>query len=128
MPNPPRKTIPGVARYVTPSRGANIVLLTFTPRSIGTDPTPPIIIWLVLTSYRSRPRLARVGMGKYSQRVPYEIVILDVCHWSRTYRLYCQLRVVYGSTRLSRPIWSGRPSRNRANALYWLPVGHPRLS
>src|SRR5439155_827307 len=70
MPNPARNTVPGVARYVTPSRGANIVLLTLTPRSVGTDPTPPIIIWFVFTSYRSRPRSARAGMGKYSQRVP----------------------------------------------------------
>ena len=119
IPKPARKTVRSVGRQVRPSRGANNVLLTFTPRSSGTDPTPPIIIWFVLTSYRSRPRVARVGTGKYSQRVPYDNVIFDVAsHWSRTYRLYCQLRVVYGSASLSRPISSGSPRRNEANALY----------
>jgi hypothetical protein len=50
IPKPARNTMPGVARYVTPSRGANNVLLTWTPRFFGTEPTPPIIISLVFTS------------------------------------------------------------------------------
>src|SRR5258705_12825019 len=81
MPNPVRRTRPGTGRYVIPTRGANKVLLTLTPRSFGTDPMPPTIIWLVSTLNRSSPRPARVGIGKYSHRVPYETVIFDVaCH------------------------------------------------
>src|SRR5262249_7271458 len=81
IPNPERRTIRSLTRYVAPRRGANRVLLTFTPRSVGTDPTPPINISFVFTSYRSRPRLARVGIGKYSQRVPYDNVSFGVaCH------------------------------------------------
>src|SRR5262245_49158456 len=81
MPKPARSTVPSTGRKVMPNRGANSVLLTLTPRFFGTEPTPPIIIWLVFTLYRSRPRVARVGTGKYSHRVPYEIVNRDeACH------------------------------------------------
>ena len=44
MPNPARMTLFCVARKTIPARGANMVLLTSTPRSSGTDPSPPIII------------------------------------------------------------------------------------
>ena len=40
-------TMDGEARNVSPSRGANSPFSILTPRSIGTEPTPPISIRLV---------------------------------------------------------------------------------
>ena len=47
MPNPPRSTVVGDARNVTPSRGANSPFSMLMPRSIGTEPMPPISIMFV---------------------------------------------------------------------------------
>ena len=47
MPNPPRITMVGVARNVAPTRGAKSPFSTLMPRSLGTEPTPPISIMFV---------------------------------------------------------------------------------
>src|SRR5262249_40378282 len=74
--------------------------------------------------YRSRPRVARVPMGKRSQRIPYDIVSLrETCHWSFTKKLYCQFRVVFLLSSNGRKLfWTDvlRPSRKSAKLLNWL--------
>ncbi len=47
MPNPPRRTIVGDARNVTPMRGANSPFSMLMPMSVGTEPMPPISIMFV---------------------------------------------------------------------------------
>jgi hypothetical protein len=70
MPYPERMTNVSLTRYASPRRGAKFALLTLMPQSSGTLPMPQTSISLVSKSYVSMPRSARMGFGKYSQRMP----------------------------------------------------------